>query len=244
MKYASKRLNTLLLVGCSFLVFGCGEKETNAPSVKLTASVVTSASDTTAHTHTVSVPFTDISASPASDVFQYRSDIINGHSHVVAITKQQMIDLNNGMRLGLTSSSSNAGASHTHSWAVQGGNILYEKNCYNCHSNDKRGHSPMNVSFNSSQTSSVMNPSNAPLSSSVSAVPDPNYSTSTAIVLDGAALYNSNCSSCHSTLASSTKSNKTFTQIKNAISGNSGGMSSLGSLSDAQIQAIANALVK
>jgi mono/diheme cytochrome c family protein len=190
------------------------------------------------------MPFTDISASPVSDVFQYRSGITNNHSHVIALTKQQMIDLNNGMRLALTSSSSNLGDSHSHTWSVQGGSVLYEKNCYNCHSNDKRGNSPMNVSFNSSQTSSVMNPSNAPLSSSASAVPDPNFSSSTAVVSDGVALYNANCSSCHSALASSTKSNKTFTQIKNAISGNAGGMSSLGSLSDAQIQAIANALVK
>jgi mono/diheme cytochrome c family protein len=244
MRFATKRLHTLLLVGCSVLVFGCGEKETNAPSVKLSASVVTSSADTSAHTHTIAIPFTDISASPASDVFQYRSGIVNGHSHVIAITKQQMIDLNNGMRLVLTSSASDTGASHTHSWSVQGGNLLYEKNCYNCHSNDKRGHSPMNVSFNSSQTTSVMNPNNAPQSISASAVPDPNYSTSPAVVLDGVVLYNANCSSCHSALASSTKSNKTLTQIKNAISGNSGGMSSLGSLSDAQIQAIANALVK
>lgn len=231
-------------MGFLILIFGCGEKETNVPSTKITASVVSSSTDTTAHSHTVIIPFTDISALPVFDVFQYRSGTINTHSHVIAITKQQIIDINNGMRLTIASSTSDSGTGHTHLWNIQGGSILYEKNCYNCHTNDKRGHTPMNVSFNSSQTSSVINPGNAPLSDSASAVPDPNYSPSTAVLLDGATLYSANCATCHLTLASSTKSNRTFAQIKNAIIGNTGGMYSLGTLSDLQIQAIADVLVK
>ncbi|MDD2737028.1 MAG: cytochrome c [Desulfuromonadaceae bacterium] len=229
----------------SALQFGCGnEGETNVPAIKLTASVVASSADVTDHVHTVTIPFTDISAAPASDVYQFRSEVSSGHSHVIAISKQQMIDLNNGMRLALTSSTPNSGTSHTHSWSIQGGSLLYEKNCYNCHSNDKRNHSPMNVSFNSSQTMAVINPGTAPLSTSSAAIPDPNYSASTVVSLDGTSLYAANCAGCHGVLATSTKQNKTINQIKTSITGNSGGMASLGGLSDAQLQAIATALIK
>ncbi len=226
------------------LLFGCGDKETNEPAVKLTASTVASSADATSHTHTVSIPFTDISAAPASTVYQYRSTIINGHSHVIALTKQQMIDINNGMRVSLTSSDPNSGSAHTHNWNVVGGSILYDKNCYNCHSNDQRGHNPMNVSFNSSQTAAVKNPSSAPLSTSPSSVPDPNYQPPTNITVNGPTLYASNCESCHGLLATSTKLNRSFSAIKTAIVNNSGGMASLGALSDLQLQAIADALLK
>jgi len=230
----------------SALGSGCGEHETNVPATKLTASVITSQADTSTHTHSVTIPFTDVSASPASDVYQYRSDVSNGHSHVIALSKQQVIDVNNGLRLVLDSSTPSAGTSHKHTWNVQGGDVLYEKNCYNCHSNDKRGRSPMNVSFNASQTSAVISPSGAPTSISQAATPDPAYSSSTAVVnLDGPSLYAANCSatSCHGSLANSTKLNKSYSQIKAAI-GNIGQMASLGSLTDAQLQAIAAALVK
>ena len=119
---------TLLMV--STLVFGCvggggdSEGKTNSPANKLTASAVTSQpSDITVpgHTHIVSIPFTDFSASPATDIYQYRSDTSNGHSHVIALTKQQMIDINNGMRVVVTSSTSDTGADHTHTWSIQGG---------------------------------------------------------------------------------------------------------------------------
>jgi hypothetical protein len=155
------------------LQFGCGE-ETNAPEVKLTASTAIS-QDSSAHVHSASIPFADISATPANDVYQYRSDITNSHSHVIALSKQQMIDLNSGMLLSLASSTPSSGASHTHTWNFQGGAVLYDKYCYNCHSNDKRGTSPMNVSFTASQTSAEINPSGAPLSTSAAATPDPNF---------------------------------------------------------------------
>jgi mono/diheme cytochrome c family protein len=148
------------------------------------------------------------------------------------------------MRVVLTSSTSNSGAAHTHTWIIQGGDLLYDKNCYNCHSNDKRGHTPMNVSFSAGQTASVINPGAAPLSNSPSAVPDPNYVPSPVVSLDGASLYTANCAPCHGALATSSKLNKTFSQIKSAISSNTGGMASLGGLTDAQLQAIATALVK
>jgi len=244
MVYIRRVFITISLLTVAALQFGCGEKETNSPSVKLTASTVTSQADTTAHSHTITIPFTDVSASPAADTYQYRTEVTNGHSHVIALSKQQMIDLNNGMRLVLTSSSPDSGTNHTHTWSIQGGDVLYEKNCYNCHTNDKRGHNPMNVSLNGSQTSAVISPSSAPLSNTLAATPDPNFMPSTVVSLDGASLYAANCATCHGALATSSKQNKTLAQIKAAISSNFGGMASLGALSDAQLQAIATALVK
>jgi len=235
----------LTLFVITTLVAGCGsESETNVPGASLTASSVTSLVDSTAHVHSVSIPFIDLSATAATADFQYRSSETNGHSHVIALSPQQMIDINNGMLVEVTSSAPDAGVNHTHTWRIKGGELLYEKFCYNCHSNDKRGASPMNVSFNSAQTSAVKNPSGAPLSTSPAATPDPSYQGSTGGTLDGASLYATNCELCHNPLATSTKANRTFSQIKGAITNNSGGMSSLGALSDAQLQAIADALVK
>ena len=61
-------------------------------------------------------------------------------------------------------------------------------------------------------------------------------------MIDGAALYASNCASCHRSLASSEKRGRSATQIQNAINSNRGGMGSLSSLTSAQVDAIAAAL--
>lgn len=63
------------------------------------------------------------------------------------------------------------------------------------------------------------------------------------VVIDGPALYTTNCSSCHGPLATSVKQNRTATQIQNAINSVSQ-MSHLKSLTAAQINGIAMALVK
>lgn len=234
MENAKRFFGTCALVVVAALQFGCGGGETNTPSTKLTASAVTSNADASAHAHVVTIPFTDVNASPTSDVYQYRTDVVNGHSHVIAITKQQMTDLNNGMRLELTSSAASSGTAHTHTWTIQGGSVLYEKNCYNCHSNDKRGKNPMNVSFNSSQTDAVKNPGSAPLSTSPAAVPDPNF-TASAAAFDGAATYKSVCLGCHGTLGA-----RSAAQISAAIS-SVGQMNYLSSYTADQIAAIAAA---
>lgn len=226
-------------------LFGCGDGDkTNVPAVKLSASSIVSQTDATVHSHYTSIPFTDILAAPASDSYQYTSQVSNGHSHNIALSKQQMIDLNNGMRLSLKSSDASSGTSHTHVWNIQGGSVLYEKYCYNCHSNDNRGRSPMNVSFNSSQAAAVINPATAPASTSVPVIPTTSSVPVATVTLDGAALYTTNCASCHGVLATSSKSNKSLAQIKAAIAANNGGMASLAALTDAQLQAIAASLVK
>jgi len=241
----SPNLKTVLvaitIAAVAAMQYGCGNDGTSKPAVKLTASPVMSSTDS-GHLHSASIPFIDVSAAPPDSGYQYRSDTSNGHSHVIALSRQQMIDLNNGMRLNLTSSTPSSGTAHTHTWSIQGGSVLYDKSCYNCHSNDKRNKSPMNVDFNASQTSAVKSPESAPLSTAAPAIPDPNYQ-STTTALDGAALYAGACASCHGTLASTTKANRTAAQISASIT-SVGSMNSLSTLTPAQVQAIATALVK
>lgn len=192
------RAKTACALLLSVVLFGCGEgSETNAPAVQISASAVASAA-TDAHVHSVSVSFSDVSSVPPADVIQYRSDTVNGHSHVIAFSKQQMIDLNNGMQLSLTSSVPSSGASHTHVWSFKGGDVLYDKYCYNCHSNDKRSHNPMNVSFNTSQTNAVRSPASAGISSAAGVPPDPNYSPATTPQpVNAASVYAAKCAGCH-----------------------------------------------
>jgi len=187
-----------LSVLCITVLSGCGEgTETSTPATKLTASAVVSSS-VNSHSHAATIPFADVSASPADVVKQYRSDSVSGHSHVIAVSKQQMIDLNNGLQLSLTSSVPDSGAVHTHTWNFQGGSVLYEKYCYNCHSNGQRNHSPMNVSFNASQSNAVKNPGGMSLSNSPAATPDPNYQpTTTPLQVYAASVYSGRCGGCH-----------------------------------------------
>lgn len=224
------------IMAMSALLSGCGEeREDNVPAVKLIASAVVS-DLASGHGHNVTIPFTDISGTPSATLFQYRSSDNTGHSHVIALSDQQMIDLNNGMRLTVTSSAQSSGTAHTHVWNIVGGTVLYDMHCYNCHTNDKRGHTPMNVTFTASQSSAVISPNGAPLSASPAATPDPLFTPPVETSLDGAFLYGKYCASCHGALASSTKANRSATQIKQAM-GNMG-------LSDAQLQAIATALIR
>jgi mono/diheme cytochrome c family protein/chitodextrinase len=60
---------------------------------------------------------------------------------------------------------------------------------------------------------------------------------------DGPTLYANNCATCHGPLESSTKLNRTASQIQNAIDQNFGGMGALSGLSATDVQAIADALV-
>lgn len=233
----------------SAMLTGCGEKsEENIPAEKLTASAVIS-EISSGHGHNVEIPFTDITPTPTADLFQYRSSDNTGHSHVIALSKQQMIDLNNGMRLTVISSAPSSGAAHTHIWNLFGGNVLYDKNCYNCHTNDKRGQDqnrmqatlrPLSVA---SQISAIISPESAPPSTTADVTPDPAF-TPPAFLMDGPTLYSNYCSGCHGSLTSSTKFNKSFALIKDAITNNTGGMASLGALTDAQLEAIATVLIK
>jgi mono/diheme cytochrome c family protein len=60
--------------------------------------------------------------------------------------------------------------------------------------------------------------------------------------IDGAALYDNNCSSCHGSLSTSSKLGATAEMIQDAIQNDTGGMGSLSKLTALDIQAIAQAL--
>lgn len=241
----TKQMKQILIYGFLTLagISGCGDgDETKAPAIKLTASVVQSgvaSPESDNHTHSVTIQFTD--PGNASQV-NYLSSAANGHSHTIALSNQQFNDLKSGMRVVVKSTSASDG--HTHTWNILGGNYLYESMCYNCHSNDKRGSRGMsNTPDTTAQRDALQNPSAAPLSSTPPA--DPTI-TPGPTPTDGAALYTSNCSaaSCHRPLASSNKKGigVTAVRIRSAINANSGGMSGLAGLTDAQLQAIATAL--
>src|SRR5512147_313505 len=66
--------------------------------------------------------------------------------------------------------------------------------------------------------------------------------TATGAAIDGAVLYNSDCSGCHGPLAASGKKGASVSQIQDAISHNWGGMGAFAGLTTDQLQAIAAAL--
>jgi cytochrome c5 len=221
------------------MLTGCGDSDegTTATGIALTASTLDSTSVNN-HTHSVSLPFSDLGA---SSTVQYRSSTTSGHSHVIALSPDQLADLYKGYKVQVTSSTADG---HTHEWVILGGNLVYESMCFSCHMNSKRGTGGMSGRPPlASQVSALMNPSGQPLSSAPAPVPDPAYNPVTVTPptgTDGAALYASSCG-CHGPLASSTKRGKTAAQIASAISADKGGMGSI-TLTNVQIQAIADAL--
>src|SRR5512143_390981 len=66
--------------------------------------------------------------------------------------------------------------------------------------------------------------------------------TATGAAIDGAALYNSDCSGCHGSLAASGKKGASVSQIQDAIAHNWGGMGAFASLTTDQLKAITTAL--
>ena len=236
-KYLRSLLAVVSMAVSLAILGGCGDDGADKPAVQLTASEVTSGT-VNDHTHTVSIPFSDLGTAVQVD---YTSSTTSGHTHLIALSPQQISDLNTGMRVIVTSTVASDG--HTHTWEIMGGNILYESRCYNCHGNGKRGASRMpgtDYTPLASQQAALANPAASPLSTAPPVTP--NTTPPPPPTLDGAALYSSNCSNCHGPLATSSKRGSSVTQIKNAIATPSTGMGSLNTLTDAQIQAIADAI--
>jgi predicted CxxxxCH...CXXCH cytochrome family protein len=129
------------------------------------------------------------------------------------------------------------------------GVTLYSNNCADCHgalaTTSKSGRTASDIqnaitndtggmSFLSTLTAGEIQA----IANVLPVVPPPNPGTPP----DGVALYNSECSGCHGPLATTAKPGRTATQIRAAISNNTGGMGFLSTLTATEIQSIANAL--
>jgi mono/diheme cytochrome c family protein len=124
------------------------------------------------------------------------------------------------------------------------GPTLYANNCAGCHgplaTSTKKNRTATQIqgAINSiSQMSGLSSLTAAEVQAIAEALVD-----TTPQPTDGATLYANNCSSCHGPLATSSKLNRTATQIQNAIN-TVGQMSGLSGLTTAEVQAIADALV-
>jgi len=130
------------------------------------------------------------------------------------------------------------------------GASLYDSNCSSCHNalatSTKLGRTAAQVQAAIGSVSAMSSLSKLSaidiqaIATALGAAPTP-PPTPTPTPIDGAALYTSDCSSCHGALATSSKLGRTAAQIQAAI-GSVGAMSSFSSLSAAQVQAIAAAL--
>lgn len=126
------------------------------------------------------------------------------------------------------------------------GATLYANNCASCH-----GPLATSTKLNRSATQITNAIAGVSQMSTISLTAAQVQAIATALVsvtppppsTDGATLYANNCASCHGPLATSSKLNRTATQIQNAINANAGGvMGSLSGLTSTQISAIATAL--
>ena len=129
------------------------------------------------------------------------------------------------------------------------GATLYASNCASCHgplaTSSKKGVSiarlQLAISADVGGMGFLSKLSVVEIQAIVTAL-TPGTPTPTPVTPDGPSLYSSNCAGCHGVLASSTKGGATAERIQAAISGNTGGMGSLSTLTAAEIQAIASAL--
>ncbi|GFE59028.1 c-type cytochrome [Geobacter sp. AOG1] len=146
------------------------------------------------------------------------------------------------------------------------GAALYGTNCASCHgilaSSSKKGRTAAQIqsaistvgsmnflsTLTAAQVQAIANalgtaaPAPAPAPTPApTPMPTPTP-TPTPTPVDGAALYTSNCASCHGPLATSSKIGITLARLQTAIASNTGGMGSLSSLTTTQQQAIVTAL--
>ncbi|NTV14342.1 MAG: CxxxxCH/CxxCH domain-containing protein [Desulfobulbaceae bacterium] len=128
------------------------------------------------------------------------------------------------------------------------GVALYNSECAGCHgplaTTAKPGRTPAQIQAaitnntgNMGYLSTLTAAEIQAIAGSLPAAPPPSTTPAS-----GATLYANNCAGCHSALAASTKAGRTAAQIQAAITGNTGGMGYLSTLSAADIQAIASAL--
>jgi mono/diheme cytochrome c family protein len=130
--------------------------------------------------------------------------------------------------------------------ATPDGPSLYSSNCAGCHGvlagSTKGGATAERIQAAIAGNVGGMGPLSRLTAAEIQAIASALASVAPPVVTDGPTLYGSYCASCHGALASSTKGGATAARIQAAISGNTGGMGSLSTLSATQVTAIAEAL--
>jgi uncharacterized protein (TIGR03382 family) len=128
------------------------------------------------------------------------------------------------------------------------GAALYTADCAGCHgalaSSTKQGRTAAQIQAAINANTGGMGSLSSLTSTQVQAIATALAGTTTPppTSTDGASLYAANCQSCHGALASSSVRGKSATQIRTAISSNTGGMGKLSFLTSTQISAIATVL--
>jgi mono/diheme cytochrome c family protein len=129
------------------------------------------------------------------------------------------------------------------------GAALYAANCAGCHgalaSSSKQGVTIARLQSAISTVGAMSSLSTLTVTEVQAIVTALNPTTPTPTptpTSDGATLYSTNCAGCHGVLASSSKAGATLVQIQAGISGNTGGMGSLSSLTSTQLSAVVTAL--
>jgi predicted CxxxxCH...CXXCH cytochrome family protein len=129
------------------------------------------------------------------------------------------------------------------------GVVLYNSECAGCHSplnnSTKPGRTATQIQTAIDYNIGSMGSLGTLTASEVQAIADvlPAAQASNPITPpDGAALYSSDCATCHGTLANTSKPGRTATQIQAAIDNNVGNMGSLNTLTASEVQAIADVL--
>ncbi|MEW6999722.1 hypothetical protein AADZ86_18675 [Colwelliaceae bacterium BS250] len=112
--------------------------------------------------------------------------------------------------------------------------LLFDDNCSGCHSRaDKANRSAAEIASAIATVGSMM-------TASLEILNDRQLGVISNELIDGAVLFTVNCSGCHS---KAEKANATAEDISGAIAGDLGGMGQFADFNDAQIQAIADALL-
>jgi len=160
------------------------------------------------------------------------------------------ITLNSDQLQSISDYLSGSGGGGTPPPAPTDGVTLYANNCSGCHgtlvSSSKLNRSASQIQAAIDANTGGMGGLSYLTSTNIQAIADALAGGGTTppppAPTDGATLYSNNCSGCHGPLASSSKLNRSASQIQAAIDANTGGMSGLSTLTPTEVQAIADAL--
>src|ERR1700690_657945 len=96
---------SMFLALCLVMIFailtGCGNDKNAGPQP--TTITIDSNADATGHVHNIQFVLTDFSNPPDTGM-SYTSSVVDSHSHILELTKQQLSDVYGGLDLNVSSS--------------------------------------------------------------------------------------------------------------------------------------------